>query len=438
MILFFIFTTGVVFSGQHYLTLSNTMKYKDQVDVYFSDDYFDFMIGYGFDRSDIEDTISGAGLNWLSLEVMVDRFSLNIGNEYMGYFSGMFLSLNKDESIGRDSRFFGIVFKEEGLLSSDLFIGEMRSGTYNDTGPFVAGGVISFSKGVINSGIGYSRFLVIDDSFPGAPSREHYTLFNSFSKGGNEIGVELFLLRNLGKFDPVDGWVKDEYYGRGGYLYSNLSFNPFFFTLEIKDYKDIYSYYTTPVPCTPDGESINQGQKERGGMVGVGISKGVFETTLKSARIISEQSHLDEIQSKTKFYITDDITLDVEGFYKYRELPFRVERKINLDFETFSISISPSLAFITEPLWDSLSFYETSLELGYNRLPFIFTLLIDKSFSQYYKDDIFYRGTVYFREDNFEISLSYGKTRTFLECGSGVCRWVPGFNGFSFFLYLRI
>ncbi len=438
IIILFFSAAGITFSGQHYIGLDNTMKFRDVVDVYFDQD-ISFMLGYGFDRSDIEDTVIGEGLRWLSLELQWNRYSVNLGNDYVGYFSGMFLSLNKDEAVGRDARLWGILLKQEGILSSDFFIGEMRAGTYVDSGPMVAGGVISFSKGILRVGTGYLRFMVRDDdTLIGAPYKEHFTLFNSYSKEGKEMGVEFMLMRNLGKYDPVLGWVKDEYIGTGGYFYSNLSFSPLSLSLELKHYNGIKSSFTTPPPCTPDGESINQGENEMGGLLGIGFTGDAFESIFKISKSISPSSYLYEVESTTKWYITEDLSLTADLFYKNRSLPYRIDRKLNLIIETFSFSISPILAYITEPLWDENPFFETSIEMGYTPLPLGVTLLIDKSFSEYYKEDFFYKVSIFYRGDNLETSLSYGKTREFLECGSGVCRWVPGFEGITLSIFLRI
>ncbi|MBD3286889.1 hypothetical protein GF359_09645 [candidate division WOR-3 bacterium] len=417
----------------------NTQFYNQaEADLYVDD----FSIGGRFllDAEDIRDTVTRTAITQRYLAYEGKDVSLILGNYYLTPGQGLVLSAFEDRDLREDRNLDGgLLSWESDFLQIGLLAGRMLAEDHvTRTDWMYSVNLNLFPADFIDAGAIYLRQDATDDAD---------TLFGRAA----EEWIEENLTLRIWRFDltaaaaqrftwgrkSAEGWVGvDNVKGLG--LTGSLSYaqQGFGILLEVKDYKGLAGDINAPIPCNPDGESINEGADEQGFNVSLNLAPADwlwFEGSFSQAWDSTGDNSLRRIGAETRLDIS---THTFTPFFTLidREIPGGINpqndmMEAGISYEILvgqvSLHLKPYYRRITEAAetWDEPHLLA---EAGWES--FLFSL---GGVAEMRTDSIklWPWGSLSYDAYPWEITFSYGRFKGEYICKSGVCAYELPFDG---------
>jgi len=452
-IVLFLFTADVSISGvntaNYWLAeiqtdsgkVWNSQFYNQaEVDLYTGD----FRVGGRFllDAEDLVDTIRRIEVNQRYFSYEGEGVSLWLGNFYETLGQGLVLSSFEDRALREDRNLdgghltWGTDYLEIGLLTGRM----LTADHVTRTDWMYAATLDLWPADFIDIGAVYLRCDATEDAD---------TLFGRAA----EEWIEENLTLRIWRFDLIaasaqrftwgrrsaEGWVGvDNIKGFG--LTASLSYaqQGFGILLEAKDYKGLAGEINAPIPCNPDGESINEGADERGFNVSLNLAPWDWlwiEGAYSQAWDSTKESRLQRIGVETRVDVAGQTVIPYFTLID-REIPGSINpendmMEAGLSFETLigsvSLHLKPYYRMVTEAT-DSWNEPHLLAELGWSDFLFAAGGVAELRAEEM---ELWPWGSVRYNAYPWEITLSYGRFKGEYICKNGVCAFELPFDGFK-------
>ncbi|MBN2380024.1 hypothetical protein JXM67_09515 [candidate division WOR-3 bacterium] len=421
-------------------TVWNTQFYNQtEVDLYVDD----FRVGGRFllDAENIRDTVTRTAMTQRYVSYQDDDVSLWLGNFYETLGQGLVLSSFEDKTLRLDRNLDGgrVTWKNDyfeiGALAGRMLDEEDH---VNRSDWLYAARANVFPINALDIGAIYLRRDATQDAD---------TLFGR----AWEEWIEENLTLRIWRFDLVgasaqrftwgrrsaEGWIGvDNIKGLGVTASASYAQRGLGILVEAKDYRGLAGEINAPIPCNPDGESVNEGADEQGYNVNLNLAPWDWlwlDASYSSAWDSARESRLDRIGAETRIDVAGHTFIPYFIFID-REIPGGINPQndlleAGLSYETLigsvSLHLKPYYRYITEA---AESWHEPHLlaELGFGSW-----MLSGGGVAEVREDstELWPWGSIRYNAYPWEITLSYGRFKGEYICKNGVCAYELPFNG---------